>query len=156
MSTFSPQSPPTPAMFALDQPMLFQPQPDWADWSMELDVTADAAGAGLGHLVQALDDIQQCLLILLTTPKGSDPFRPTFGADLFRWIDAPIDIATANLAREAAVAIQTWERRAVFESLSVAPIDATDQSGSHLQLTVSWRPSTGGELQILSFAIGGN
>ena len=46
-----------------------------ADWSLELGT--------IGGVVQGIADVEQCLGIIVTTPRGSDPLRPTFGANIW-------------------------------------------------------------------------
>lgn len=74
-----------------------------ADWQPKLNAH--------GEIVEGLDDIRQCIRIILGTPKGSDPHRPTFGSDLWRYIDFPIDDAIPNVIRESVDAIRIWETR---------------------------------------------
>jgi uncharacterized protein len=116
------------------------------DWSLMLDSTAEAAGlgSGLGNVVQGLADIDQCVRIILTTPKGSDRFRPTFGCDLWQYIDMPINLATAHIVREVYDALTTWEPRLIVETVQVAPVlDGSSQSGAHLTITVVWQVNLG-------------
>src|SRR5438128_4911553 len=83
-----------------------------ADWSLMLDATAGSGpGSGIGRVVQGIADVDQCVRIILTTPKGADPLRPTFGADLWRFIDAPINLARAAIVREVTEALLLWEPR---------------------------------------------
>lgn len=72
-----------------------------------------------GDVVVDLDDIHQCIRVILTTPKGSDPLRPEFACDLWRYIDHPIDRATPHIVREAWTAITTFEPR--IELISITP-----------------------------------
>ena len=111
-----------------------------------LDSTAANLGlpSGLGNVVQGVADVEQCILIILTTPKGSDPFRPTFGCDLWAYVDKPINLATAHVVREVTEAITTWEPRAKLMSVAVAPVlDATAQSGAHLEVALTWQLNLG-------------
>lgn len=73
------------------------------DWSFGL--------GQFGDIVQGDGDIAQCVYIILTTVKGSDPLRPDFGVDLYSYIDLPMNIAAANLTREIAEQINSWEPR---------------------------------------------
>jgi len=59
-----------------------------ADWSLMLDSSSPSgrSGSGIGQVVEGVADINQCIGIILSTPKGSDPLRPTFACDLWRWI----------------------------------------------------------------------
>ena len=110
-----------------------------ADWSLALDMQAEP-GSGIGHVVQGLADVNQCIQIILTTSKGSDPLRPTFGADVWRYIDAPIDAAIPAIVREVTEAILRWEPRVTLVSINVTPVLGGDpQAGAHLNILVTWR-----------------
>jgi len=103
-----------------------------ADWSLKLGT--------IGAVVQGIRDIDQCLAIILMTPKGSDPLRPTFGADLWRYIDNPISIAIPSIVREVSAAIAMWEPRVILQSVSVSPAsDNSSQSGAHLNVSITWQ-----------------
>jgi phage baseplate assembly protein W len=71
-----------------------------------------------GNVVTDADDISQCIQVILTTPKGSDPLRPEFACDLWRYIDAPISQAIPHIVREAWDAIETFEPRINLISIS--------------------------------------
>ncbi len=108
-----------------------------ADWSLKL--------GALGEVVEGVADVDQCIAIILTTPKGSDPLRPTFGADIWRYIDVPIDIARPAVVRELVDALTLWEPRITMVDVEVAPaLDGTSQSGAHLEVTVTWQLKLGG------------
>jgi len=113
------------------------------DWSLMLDSSSAAAaagqaaqGAGIGNVVQGVADINQCVGIILATPKGSDPLRPTFACDLWRWIDAPISIARPNLVREVVEAITKWEPR--VRVLSVV-VNLEPGTLANLTVTITWQ-----------------
>jgi Bacteriophage baseplate protein W len=112
-----------------------------ADWSLMLDATAGGgAGSGIGNVVQGLEDVNQCLRIIMSTPQGTDPLRPTFAVDLWRYVDYPLPAARAAIVREVTDAIRIWEPRVSLLSVAVAPvIDATSQSGAHLTVTATWQ-----------------
>jgi uncharacterized protein len=109
-----------------------------ADWSLELDSStpAEASGSGIGNVVQGVADINQCLAIILATPKGSDPLRPTFACDLWRWIDAPISIARAAIVREIVQAITIWEPRVRVLSVLANLVTGTL---ANLSVTITWQ-----------------
>ena len=94
-----------------------------ADWSLELDANSPTgkSGSGIGSVVQGVADVNQCIGIILATPQGSDPLRPTFASNLWRWIDAPITVARPNLVREVVEAITKWEPRVRVLSVLIAP-----------------------------------
>ncbi len=119
-----------------------------ADWSLKVGT--------IGAVVQGIRDIDQCIAIILTTPRGADPLRPTFGADLWRYIDNPISVAIPSIVREVGVAIAMWEPRVSLQSVSVSPAnDASSQSGAHLNVAITWQlklgPSTSSSVTVVGF-----
>jgi len=40
-----------------------------------------------------------------------DPLRPSFGTDIFLYLDMPIHIAAPNIVREITEALTAWEER---------------------------------------------
>jgi phage baseplate assembly protein W len=123
-----------------------------ADWSLKL--------GDIGEVVQGLNDINQCIAIILTTPPGSDPLRPTFGADLWRYIDNPLTVAIPSIVREVSVAIAMWEPRVTLQSVSVSPAaNSSSQPGAHLNVTVTWQLKLAGpssQSQRTVVRLGGN
>lgn len=115
---FSPQNPPTPTMFGLGVPAILSPQPSSGDWSVALD-TPGQPGSGLGNIVQGLYDVAQCVRIILSTPKGSDPWRPDFACDAFKYLDKPINQVRTLIVGEATAAIVKWEKRLTLLSITV-------------------------------------
>lgn len=71
----------------------------------------------IGAVVEDIDDINQCIRIILTTPKGQLPHRPEFGSDIWKYIDYPVNEAIPNIIREAIDAINTWEPRCNIKSI---------------------------------------
>jgi len=92
----------------------------------------------IGAVVTDLADIAQAITIILTTPPGSDPHRPTFGADLLQFIDQPEIEATAPLIAAAADAILAWEPR--LELTSITPTFGLGQ----VTLAIVWTRRGGG------------
>lgn len=107
-----------------------------SDWSLMLDSTAgQGPGSGIGNVVQGIADINQCLTIIITTPLGSDPLRPTFGCDLLAWIDKPITLAKPGLVAAIITAIATWEPRVTVNSVVINPGTVLGQ----LIIAVNWQ-----------------
>jgi phage baseplate assembly protein W len=125
-----------------------------ADWSLALD-----RNGGLGRVVEGIDDVNQAIEIILTTPKGSDPLRPTFGADLWQYIDFPINAAVAAIVREVTDAVTQWEPRVKLLSVKAEQAaDANAQAGAHLSVSVKWELELGGEpspVETTTVSIGG-
>lgn len=102
-----------------------------ADWSLKVGV--------IGEVVQGMQDVAQCITIILTTPKGSDVLRPTFGVDIWRYVDYPINAAIPAIVREVSSAIRLWEPRVRIAAVSASPVtDNSSQAGSQLEVSVTW------------------
>lgn len=96
----------------------------------------------LGAVLTDEQDVEQCFYVILETPKGSDPLRPTFGSDVWRYLDSPIDTARPHVVREVTDSIRLWEPRAVLTSVQVFMADtegATAQGNAHLNVALNWR-----------------
>lgn len=106
------------------------------DWSSKL--------GSLGDIVEGLDDIRQCISIILGTQKGSLPHRVEFGSDLWKYIDLPPAAAKPHIVREAAQAIARWESRADVQS-----IDLRLSSLAHYLLIVTWKPADDYDAEII-------
>ena len=65
----------------------------YVDWQPMLNQIGEAA--------EGIDDINQCLANIIKTRKGSVPHRPTFGSDVYLYVDYPISEAIPNIIREA-------------------------------------------------------
>ena len=101
-----------------------------ADWSPKV--------GSPGEIVEGLDDIAQAIKIILQTPKGSDPHRPQFGCDAWRYLDLPTNQAIPNMIREASDAVKVWEPRATLKKVT-ATADV-----SWITLTVTWEAQLSG------------
>lgn len=106
------------------------------DWSSKLN--------GLGEVVEGLDDIRQCISIILGTQKGSLPHRPEFGSDLWKYIDLPSSAAKPHIIREAAQAIAKWEPRADVQGISLQP-----SAIAHYLLIITWKPADDYDAEII-------
>lgn len=83
------------------------------------------------EVVEGLDDLAQCLRIILTTPLRSVRHRPEFGCDLLPYVDLPAGEAIPHLIRAATDAIARWETRARV-------IRITGAAGEQVTLTIEW------------------
>lgn len=96
----------------------------YVDWQLKINE--------IGSVSEGIEDINQCIAIILSTQKGSVPHRPTFGSDILKYVDYPINSAKANIIRETVDAITLWEIRVNVDSVSVE-IDETQ-----LKIKVQW------------------
>jgi phage baseplate assembly protein W len=84
-----------------------------------------------GKVVTGLDDIKQCIHVILTTVQGSDPMRPAFAMpnDL---IDKPITNVAA-IIKAIADALATWETR-----ITVTKITSTITGLASVKFRIEW------------------
>lgn len=113
--------------------------PQTPHWQLALGPDGLPYG-GLHHgVAQQLGDISQCIRIILTTPKGSDPLRPDFGCDALKYLDMPLPTARPHLVREIRSAL-AWEPRISVESVSIQQGDRQSggQSGGWAVARITW------------------
>jgi phage baseplate assembly protein W len=72
-----------------------------------------------GEVVQGLDEIGQCILIIVKTQKGTDPLRPDFGSDIFSLLDKPENEAIPLMTKSIVDSINAWETRVDVKKISV-------------------------------------
>ena len=101
-----------------------------------------------GQVAEDLADINQCIVIILKTVKGTDPLRPTFGCDIFKYIDRPVSYALPNIVRETAIAIDTWEKRVVVTKITPV-LDV-----SHMTIRVEWKTLTSEQIKTTTVKYG--
>jgi phage baseplate assembly protein W len=107
-----------------------------ASWSLMLDSTAGAgSGSGIGSIVQGLQDLNQCIQIILLTYPGQDPLRPTFGCPIINAIDVPLTLAQSKIVGLVVNALGKWEPRVTV--ISVQVLMPVSQPGSILVI-VNW------------------
>ncbi len=117
-----------------------------ADWSLKL--------GAIGEIVEGIADVEQCLGIIVTTPQGTDPLRPTFGSNIWRYIDQPINTALPAMVSELTSAITRWEPRVTLVSVTAQPVnDGGSQSGAHIDVTLNWQLKLGSTLTPLQSTI---
>ncbi|WP_395060408.1 GPW/gp25 family protein [Polaromonas sp.] len=105
----------------------------------------------MGELVTDIQDLDQCIRIILTTPKGSDPHRPLFGSNLHLYIDYPVNSARPHIVREAVNALREWEPRIEVVKVAVSLVDV-----AALACVVEWKFAAGvaAEAFVTNLALG--
>ena len=73
--------------------------------------------------VEDADDIAQCVYIILSTVKGSDPLRPDFGSDIWKYIDKPMPQASPMMMFEAMEALRLFEPRLRVTNCRLQTVD---------------------------------
>lgn len=99
-----------------------------------------------------LDDVAQCIYVILTTKRGSDPLRPTFGTEIWKWIDQPVTLAIPNVIREIYEGVEIWEKRAKIVSIVA---DTTSVSAGNVLFKITWQFILSGTAQTLDFYLNG-
>lgn len=101
----------------------------------------------LGEVSEGIDDLRQCIQTILTTTKGSDPMRPLFGSDIWRFIDTPVTTAVANISAEIIDCVGKWESRVNVEKL------VYDITGSRMDFELTAKMVESGETTEVLFYI---
>jgi len=116
--------------------LAFAPEPQ-SPWRQALmgDIRNGVADS-VGAIATDLADVAQCIRIILSTPKGTDPYRPDFSMDILDYLDWPIQKATPFVVREAMRAVLTWEPRVDVLKIGVRYDDAVL---GRAYISVEWR-----------------
>jgi len=61
--------------------------------------------------VKGLDDVKQSWGIILMTIPGSIPLKPTFGSNLYQYIDKPVNASFSDMANTIIQDLEFWEKR---------------------------------------------
>lgn len=121
--------------------------------ALSVDVAGHASGLRsdrVGEVVNDIDDVNQCVGVILLTPKGSDPLRPTFGSNAHLYLDAPFPVAKPQIVREVFEALSAWEPR-----IGVHDVQVTQQGIAHMRCVVVWQFVGGLERFTASVTLGG-
>lgn len=113
-----------------------KPNTNITDWQLSLNA-ADA-------IVLGVDDIAQCIFLILNTQPGTDPLRPGFGTRYLDHIDSPINVAAPRMVNEIISAIQRWEKRVTITSVD------WKASGSTVTYEISWTSKYGDGVNVLA------
>ncbi len=97
-----------------------------------------------GVVLEGLDDIAQCIQIILLTPKGSIPHRPNFASDIPSLVDLPQTAIGPRLIAATYEAILTWEPRVEIVKVNL-DFNSNNDYGK-VDLYIDWRLKTGGIL----------
>ena len=72
-------------------------------------------------VLKDVEDIAQCIFLILSTVRGSDPLRPTFGSDVYSFLDKPMTVVEPSIVLEVYRAIEQWERRLTVTQVRPLP-----------------------------------
>jgi len=99
-----------------------------ADWSIRLNEP--------GSVVENLDDINQCIKVILETPKGSRAHEPLFGCDVWQFLDQTLGEALPRIINAVIEAVEEWEPRAKLTSVVPA---TTEAASGKITLRLEWQ-----------------
>jgi phage baseplate assembly protein W len=99
------------------------------NWSLSLN--------DYGQVVEGLAEISQSIMVIVTTRKGSDPLRPTFGSDIYEYIDRPITEAVPRMIKATVEALEIWEPR-----VKVTKVGYNLQADGLVEFTIEWTENT--------------
>jgi phage baseplate assembly protein W len=72
-----------------------------------------------GGILKGIEDINQEIMIILTTPLGSIPHRPEYGSRIFEYLDKPEDMARPLIIAESYRALRENSDRFYPEDIKV-------------------------------------
>lgn len=111
------------------------------NWSFSLET--------IGEVVQGIDEISQCLILIVKTQKGTDPLRPDFGSDLFLYIDKPISESLPKVMKSIVDGINLWESRVEVTKVSYSV------NGGTTDFSIEWTEKITGQTATTKITVNG-
>lgn len=106
---------------------------------------------GYGVIAEGIAVIRQSIDIIIRTSKGSDPLRPEFGSNIYRYQDTPMNVAVPNIKREIVQSLAMWEPR-----IKVMSVTHYFESVSHVIFEITYRVTDEGLIDKIRFDLSGN
>jgi phage baseplate assembly protein W len=108
----------------------------------DIDFIANISPTGDFQRVTDINTILNSWNNILITPKGTYPYDPEYGSDLYKLIFEPLDDETAQqIEREVVYTLQTYDNRASLEDITISYLRG--QKGFALDLAVNYKGETG-------------
>lgn len=104
---------------------------------------------GVGMIAEGIEDIRQCIDLILRTRKGTAPLNPLFGSDVYEWVDKPISLSIPNIKKAIIDAIGIWEKRVQVQRIT------HEINVSHLTFHITYKLVDQDLLDIISLYLGG-
>ena len=101
------------------------------DWQLAL--------GELGQVVEGIAEVDQCIRVILLTPRGSVPLHPEFGSDIWRYLDWPANRARPLVIREVLDSVAAFEPRVEVTAVEVGQ----SESGAGLVIRLGRRLKSG-------------
>lgn len=103
---------------------------------------------GGGAIAEGLAAIRQSIDIIIRTTKGTDPLRPEFGSDVYKYHDHPTSKAIPLVKMAILNAIRTWEPRVIITSIKHR------QETAHVFFHIGYKLTDGSLIDALTVDIG--
>jgi phage baseplate assembly protein W len=110
-------------------------------WTLSLD--------GGGSIVEGMDALRQCIDIIVRTTPGTDPLRPLFGCDVYKFQDTPLNTAIPRMKKAILDAIATWETR-----VNITSIDHTISTPGQILFSLTYTLEDKSLADSVAFLIG--
>lgn len=110
-------------------------------WTLSID--------GGGAIAEGIEAIRQCIDLIVRTTKGTDPLRPEFGSDVYKYQDQPLNVAIPNMKSAILEAIGIWEHR-----VSITDITHTIGIPGNIIFNISYTLADKSLADSISFLIG--
>lgn len=101
---------------------------------------------GTGVIAEGIASLRQCIDIILRTSLGTDPLRPLFGSNIYKYQDAPINIAIPNIKASIVEALRIWETRIKVQKINHYLADA-----GHVEFEVVYKLVDSGLIDKITF-----
>lgn len=92
-------------------------------WQARLGRGLPVDAAPWGEIVHGLDDVEQSIMTIVLTEKGSVPGQPEKCCRLAPYVDRRPDVAIPNISREIFDALTIWEPRIVVDRVVITRLD---------------------------------
>lgn len=74
--------------------------------------------------VEGIEDVKQSWRRILRTVPGAVRMNPTFGCDLYKYIDFPVTNSFSKAASDIIAALSKWETRATINKITRTVIES--------------------------------
>jgi uncharacterized protein len=110
-------------------------------------IVSEIIGTGLGFplrvdrtggvaLVSGSDDINEAIMLILSTAPGERPMRPNFGCGIHDYVFESVDAyVVGRLEREIRIAIDRWEPRIEIQEITV---DTSEAEAGRLPIEIKY------------------